>query len=391
MILWYLVKRMLNSKKRIIFLLLFFILFHNFAVMANIDVPDSDVIQFSGRLHFDLLYNNNKNKSLNKNSNGIKDLSNNLNSFYVSSIMFNTKFKLSPDSLIVLKLDSKPNSINVKELYLTYTFSDKVYFILGQTAVQSSLESIGYNYTIFNNYSLFSSSDLFASYTSGFILKYLDKNYGTYIGIYSNSIHDKPSGISKLTFIGRAYFNPIRNGDNVIHIGMNTYQENRNNKIDNFKDLYPFKQIQMVGVELAINYSIFNFQSEYRTSWIEPEKYQKKFGNLYNFYLEGTINLTGENMIYKEGTFNFLKVKNPIDKNGYGAFSMSFKFSETNINLKNNSHKINCGKYDEYITAFNWTPKDGIRFTLQYSKIDEDFVDKKNSYDFIQLKTRIFF
>lgn len=379
------------NKMRKVSVLVYTVFFYSFSAKANIDVPNSDFIQFSGRLHFDLLYNNNKNKTLNKNNNGIRDLSGSLSSFYISSLMFNTKFKLSPDSLVVLKLDSKPNSIAIKELYLIHTFSDKMYLTLGQTVVQSSLESIGYNYTIFNNYSLFCTCSLFATYTNGLILKYLDNRHGIYVGIYGNSIHDKPDEVSKFTFVVRGYFNPIRNGNNLIHIGANIYHEDRSNKTISNSDLFPFRQIQRIGAEFAINYSIFNFQSEYRTSQVEHEKYHKKFGNLYNFYVESSINFSGESMIYKEGMFNFIKVKNPINVGGYGAFSLSLKFSETNLNLKDDNDKINCGKYDEYIVAFNWTPKDGVRFTLQYSRVNEDFVDVKNSYDLLQLKTRMFF
>lgn len=380
----------INSKMKKVTVLACVITLHSFNTKANVDVPSSDFIQFSGRLHFDLLYNNNKG-GISNNNNGIKDLSSNLGSFYISSLMFNTKFKLSPDSLVVLKLDSKPNSIAIKELYLVHNFDDKMYLTIGQTVVQSSLESIGYNYTIFNNYSLFFGCDLFAIYTNGIILKYLDNKYGAYVGIFSNSIHDRPNEVSKFTFVGRGYFNPIRNGNNLVHIGANIYHENRNNKTESSNDLYPFKQIQRIGAEFAINYSMFNFQSEYRTSWVEPEKYHKKFGNLYNFYIEASVNLTGESMIYKEGMFNFIKVKNPVSMGGYGAFSLSLKFSETNLNLKDDNDKINCGKYDEYMVAFNWTPKDGVRFTLQYSRVNEDFVDAKNSYDLLQLKTRMFF
>ncbi len=379
------------NKMRKVSVLVYTVFFYSFSARANIDVPNSDFIQFSGRLHFDLLYNNNGNKTLNKNNNGIRDLSNTLSSFYISSLMFNTKFKLSPESLVVLKLDSKLNSIAIKELYLIHTFSDKMHLTLGQTVVQSSLESIGYNYTIFNNYSLFCTCSLFAAYTNGLILKYIDSRYGIYVGIYGNSIHDKPDEVSKFTFVGRSYFNPIRSGNNLIHIGANIYHENRSNKTASNSDSFPFKQIQRIGAEFAINYSIFNFQSEYRTSQVEPEKYHKKFSNLYNFYIESSVNLSGESMIYKEGMFNFIKVKNPVSTGGYGAFSLSLKFSETNLNLKDDNDKINCGKYDEYMVAFNWTPKDGVRFTLQYSRVNEDFVDAKNSYDLLQLKTRMFF
>lgn len=365
-----------------------YVIFYSSDVLANIDVPSSDIIQFSGRLHLDLLYNNNKDK--NNKINVLKTAKNDLSGFNISSAMFNTKFRIIDNSLVVLKMDVKPNSISVRELYFMYNLSNKIYFIFGQIGVQSSLESIGYNYTVFNNYSLFSSCDLFASYTNGLTFKYIDNKYGAYVGIYSNSIHDKPSEISKLTLVGRTYFNPIRSDNDLIHLGLNAYHENRKNKnTDKMDDL--FKQIQRIGAEFAINYSIFNFQSEYRTAWINFEKYQKSFSNLYNFYVECNINLTGESMIYKEGAFDFLKVKKSLNKDGYGAFSLSFKFSKTNMNLKNNVDSVNYGNYNEYMTALNWTPKDGFRFTLQYSRIAEDFVNSKNTYDLVQLKTRIFF
>ena len=379
---------MRNFKINIIFFT-FFTLIFCFKATANIDVPKSDIIQFSGRLHMDLLYNNNRDKTDKKNT--LKTLRDDLSGFYISSTMFNAKFNISKNALIVLKFDSKPNSILFKELYLIYILNEKSHIIFGQTGVQPSLENIGYNYTIFNNYSLFSSCDLFTSYSNGIALKYDDTRYGAYIGIYGNSIHDVPKNVSKITLMLRGYFNPIRSNNNLVHIGFNVYNEDRNNKYNNINDIYPFNKIQRVGLEAAINYYFLNVQSEYRTAWIIPEKYKITFNNLYNFYIESTINITGESMIYKEGMFNFIKVKKPLNKSGFGAFSISFKFSETNMNLKKYNYKINCGKFDEYMIAMNWSPVDGFRFTLQYSKIKENFVTNRNSYDLIQLKTRIFF
>ena len=93
---------MRNFKINIIFFT-FFTLIFRFKATANIDVPKSDIIQFSGRLHMDLLYNNNRDKTDKKNTQ--KTLRDDLSGFYISSAMFNascigTTPNFSPVSLI---------------------------------------------------------------------------------------------------------------------------------------------------------------------------------------------------------------------------------------------------------------------------------------------------
>lgn len=359
-------------------------------------------IRFSGRIHSDLIFNDNSKKGEDPYSLGL--LNQNYSNIQLSSVMLNVDVKLTNNTLIIAKMEGAKNGISMKEFYLKQDINNKLYFMFGQSAIPSSLEtSTSFNRIMLNTYSIFSSSKIFESYSNGIIGKYTSNNFGTFIGLYGNSINDDIKKIGKIIFISRLFANPCRNDNNLIHLGFNFYNENRKN----FKELEPgvnnssifsLKHIQRIGGELAINYNFFNFQSEYRIANLTPDKLFdgkiKQFNNIYNFYTELNLNLTGETLLYKEGAFNFFRVKNPINKGGYGAFGLSFRFSKTNINDKKNGFVLDYGKYNEYATALNWTPISHLRFTFQYTRMNENFESKNNTsskYNLFHLKMRYYF
>lgn len=358
-------------------------------------------VRFSGRIHSDLIFNDNNKNGEDPYNLGL--MNKNYNNIQLGSVMLNVDIKLSDNNLIIAKVEGAKNGISMKEFYLKYNINNKLYFMFGQSAIPSSLEaSTSFNRIMLNTYSIFSSSKLFESYSNGVISKYTSDYFGTFFGLYGNSINDDIKKIGKIIFITRLFANPYRNDNNLVHLGINFYNENRKNfkelepEVDN-SSVYSLRYIQRIGGEFAINYSFFNFQSEYKTANLTPDKLfdgkRKKFSNIYNFYTELNLNLTGETLLYKEGAFNFFRVKNPINKNGYGAFGLSFRFSKTNINDKKDGFILDYGKYEEYATAINWTPVSHLRFTFQYTRMNENLEYKNisNKYNLFHLKMRFYF
>lgn len=362
-----------------------------------------DNIKFSsitGRIHADAFYNDN----INSGSDPLELGSYNpkFSNFQISSAVLNSKLLLFPKMIIDLKLEVVTSGIPIKELFLKYDVRDDFSVLVGQSVVPSSLESsTSFSRTMLNTYSLFCTSKIFGLYSSGLTTKYIKDRFGIFNGIYGNSIHDKLADRARVIFITRLFALPHRNGDNLTLLGFNFYDENRwNAKItepghDN-SNVYSLKHIQRFGVELALNYNFFNLQSEYRIANLAPDKSfngnRKTFKYFYNFYTEMSFILTGETLMYKDGAFNFLNVLNPVNRGGYGAFALSFRYARTNLQSKEDNFVFDYGIYSEYAVALNWTPLGHLRFTLQYARMEESFRTKaSNGYDLFHLKMRFYF
>ena len=157
-----------------------------------------------------------------------------------------------------------------------------------------------------------------------------------------------------------------------------------------------------MAFEFAANHNWFNFQTEYMKGYITPSSklYQERF-NISNYYARVGFMLTGETIEYRHGSFGNVKVANPINEGGFGAFELSFRFANTDLQDIKSNKMFDYGKYEEYSASLSWIPMDFVKIVLQYSKIEEKFInpfaitvnnkDKNNDYNVVALKGKIFF
>lgn len=381
--------------------------------MDNMKILSSDNIKFNGKIYLEANKTNNKSDTydiLNGKRSGEK-----FDNIQLKSATFGFVKQLNQYSTFNFKLRTSFNSLKLDTAYLNFEWFPKLTVSLGQICIPLTLEgednSNGYSLIKPSRY--YTTGNLFVYNGLGAKIKYIGDGFGAFVGIYGNSFNDPIDSISKNIFSFRTYVNPYVYGDDVVHLGINyfnatsTYNKNRRvpGQQGNFLNLqYDLKQRENAGIEFAMNFGSFNFQSEYSRGFITPAavNFKKKF-DVYSYYAQLNFILTGETMEYSEGSFEKIKkVNNPTTEiGGFGAYELTFRFSRTDLQDRKSHIVFDYGKYNEYSVALNWMPVDFVKTILQYSRIEENYKDtytvmsnknrKNNDYNVFSLKTKIFF
>lgn len=368
-------------------------------------------IKFYGKLHLELLDSSNNGNTYGLLGGDVAE-KRYINS-QVTSLEFGGQKKLSEKSSFVFKIKSTQEYIKFTEVFLSYNIMPKLTIDFGQMSINLSLEdeNSSNGESLISDTRYYSTGGLFFTKGVGIKLKYEDTYGGFVSGVYGNSYTDKISETNRTTFNFRGYVNPYKEDNNVIHIGTSYF----NSAVDNSKEynkipdpskqnlLYTtLKQTESMAIEFAANYNWFNFQTEYMKGYVTPssKQYQEKF-NISNYYARVGFMLTGETIEYRHGSFGNVKVANPINEGGFGAFELSFRFANTDLQDIKSNKMFDYGKYEEYSASLSWIPMDFVKIVLQYSKIEEKFInpfaitannnDKNNNYNVVVLKGKIFF
>ncbi len=365
--------------------------------------------RFFGKLHFEFLNSNNKgNSSHILGESSSKETFNNLK---VKSLKFGVKQQLSPESSFNFILKWSNNNLKFDCVYLDYKLSPKITTSIGQVFIPLSMENenSGNSYQLTETTRYYNIGSFLFDNGLGLKIKYIDDSFGVFTGVYGNAYNDNIDKINKTMFNFKTYFNPYKNKNNIVHIGINylnsiaSYNKKRRipKKEDNNLE-YDFKQVEHINVDFALNFDWFNLQTEYTQSFLTPAAidYKKRF-NVSNYYIQTSFLLTGETIEYSEGAFGKVKVNNSVENGGFGAFETALRFAITNLQDKKSNKIFDYGKYKEFSIAFSWIPTDFLKTTLQYSRIKEHFIDdliieannnkKNNNYDLVSLKCKIFF
>lgn len=371
-------------------------------------------ISFFGRLHTELLDSNNDGNAFGLLGGNVAE-KRYLNS-QVTYLEFGARKKLSEKSNFVFEIKSTQEYIKIDTVFLDYKIFPKITLELGELAIPLSLEDMNNddNSSLNDQTRYFTTGNLFRNKAIGIKLNYSDTYGGITSGVYGNSYRDSISAENKFTFNFRGYVNPYKVENNLIHLGVSYY----NNVVDKSGTIvvpdsladfgtsqnlkYDIKQTENTSLELALNYEWFNLQSEYSQGFVRPSAsdYDEKF-KISNFYVKTNFLLTGETNVYKNGMFNNVKVLNPINEGGFGAFELSFRFAKTNLQDEQSNIIFDYGKYKEYSVAVNWLPVDFFKLILQYSRVEENFIspcaiaandnNNSNNYNVYSLKGKIFF
>ncbi len=141
------------------------------------------------------------------------------------------------------------------------------------------------------------------------------------------------------------------------------------------------------GAELALAYGPFSFQGEYQGS-----HYSRNGGALavaarsgaginatgstsldFNgFYVYGSWFLTGESRAeaynvkdLNGARFEGPKIKNPVNKGGWGAWELAARYSQVNLN----DGGIQGGRQEDITVGLNWYPVRGFRFMANWINV----------------------
>ena len=112
------------------------------------------------------------------------------------------------------------------------------------------------------------------------------------------------------------------------------------------------------------------------------------------YYVQGSYFLTGESRRYRQGVFTGIKVKNPLSRDGWGAWEVGLRYSSTELGAG-----IGGDTGEVFSAALNWYVNNNMMFKLNYVKTlcDNsgaetcDWGPDAGDPDYISFRTQVFF
>ena len=262
------------------------------------------------------------------------------------------------------------DGLSISDAYLAYNINDNSSITIGQQIYSNFMENEKHSNAIaVSTYSPY--LNWLPGYLIGVSYSYSNENFGFFSGIYGNAANetDKKENTSPLTIASRIYFSPINDGTTVIHIGADGmyryFHEDQKINDDDRKVMYHY------GFELAFQYNNILMENEFInlfTKYNNLAGMGNEFYSAFGFSNQLVIGLTGEKRKYVSGTFDFPEVINPINKNGYGAWEIAFKFARWNGKDTNDNFVDNIGTGYEITAGLNWFPINEVMILFNYSR-----------------------
>lgn len=217
-------------------------------------------------------------------------------------------------------------------------------------------------------------------------------------GIFGDAIKandDKQTTDDDSTYSVSARFSyaPINNEDALLHLGLSGshFGKDRNTKVGTAGNVSadPIDHKSYVDFEFAGKIKSVYFQSEYILNRVNYDNDAKGTGaiattgtkgNFDGFYFQTSWFLTGDQKQYRvqTGDFGTVKVKNPYDKGGIGAWELAARFSSLDQNDTYRGTNITLGKTQDFTVAINWYLDENTRLMLNYQK---STTDVRQAYD----------
>jgi len=146
------------------------------------------------------------------------------------------------------------------------------------------------------------------------------------------------------------------------------------------------------GVEAAGIFGPFYVAGE--AHWMHVTRDGFANPTFFGAYVDAGYFFTGESRGYKEGKFDRVKVKNPVDKGGWGSLGANLRFDYLDLN----DQEIVGGKQKAFEASLIWKPIDYVLFALNYAHIlyrDAAIVlpdgDRNYSVDVVGLRSQVDF
>jgi phosphate-selective porin OprO and OprP len=214
-----------------------------------------------------------------------------------------------------------------------------------------------------------------AQYTKGALLAQL--------GLFSDSIGDLNSiGDDNNSFSvdGRLVYAPMM-GSNQLHFGVSAHQRELNDAGSTvryrqrpaihttdvrFIDTGSISGVDSetgLGLEAAGIFGRFHLAGE--AYWQRVRRVTAGDPTFFGAYVEGGYFFTGETRGYKGGKFDRVKVKNPFEKGGWGAFGLNLRWDYLDLTDKG----IAGGTQNAFQASLNWKPTDYVLFGLNAGHI----------------------
>ena len=331
-----------------------------------------------GRVHLDLsMFDDDK-----------KDHSSNAN-FRRTRIGF--KGKLGDDLKYKSEFEFAGESINYRDVYLTYTGLDFADIKLG-----SQKPAFGMEQNTSSNYIMFMER---AAPTNAFTRQYEiganavggGDNWSLAAGVFNEDAGNKGTGEDEdITFDVRGSANilGLMNNDskNVLHLGLGVSHRRPTgtvsfsakpagdgDKIVNTGSISAVDTVNVYGLEAAAVFGPASFQGEYFRADVNRSNGNTD-ADFDGYYAQAGWILTGETRPYKgkKGNFGRLKPAKPFNlkEGGWGAWELLARYE--NLDLNDNSASINGGELDNVSVGLNWHLNDRVRLMANVVDVDTD-------------------
>lgn len=300
-------------------------------------------------------------------------------------IMKNTKYKA--------EIDFAEDAIEITDMYLQQKFGPAKVTI-GQFKSKNSLEELtSSRHVLFMERADF--TDVFG----------IDRQIGIGVdfggdnwtfGVAAQGEADDQSGQSgveneNLTYSARGTFAPIAEDEKSVHLGAHVRYETEqdqfdtdldsgwsavdgglNDSVDMIGAIATTNLIEsslMYGFEAAGVYGPFHLQGEYTRLDLSGDGFADE-PSFYGWYIQGSVFLTGESMTYKasKGVFDRVKVKNPVNEGGLGAWQLAVKYDYTNLD----DGSLDIGDAGTISAVVNWHLNNYTKMKLQYNYTDAE-------------------
>ncbi len=284
-----------------------------------------------------------------------------------------------------LELDFAGNQTNITDATMELALKP-VSVVIGQFKTPTSLEEqTSSRFTTFLERGSF--TDAFSlSRQVGIAANYNQDNVTFKAGVFQGNANGGSGTIQGRTYAGRVTFAPqIGNDDGFIHIGASAFhrknddgdltiryrQRPHHHLADRYvnTDQFPSDSDTFFGVELAGVMGPLSAQAEW--GWMKASGINGGMDAKFNGgYVDVSYIITGESRGYKGGTFDRIKVNNPVFGGGTGAWQVAARYDV--IDLTDTNAAIIGGKQTSYIFGVNWLLNNYSRIMANYSRSDID-------------------
>ncbi|PCI50111.1 MAG: hypothetical protein COB49_03995 [Alphaproteobacteria bacterium] len=300
------------------------------------------------------------------------------------------------------EVDFSGNDVTVKDAYLQWNLKT-VSLLVGQFKVPASLEEqTSSRYITFMERGAF--TDAFGlSRNIGIALGYAQDDITFKAGIFQGG-NGSDAHEEGRTYAARITYGP-KLGDVRIHVGASwfTRENDEGDDIIRYRQR-PFAHLAanryvntgsfaadkdtFFGLELAGIMGPFSAQAEY--SWIKADALDSSAGDasFSGGYVDLSYFITGESRGYKKGAMDRVKVKNPVNEGGMGAWQVAARYDT--IDLNDEEALIMGGKQDTIVLGVNWHLNNYTRFMANYSHSDiEDSPEAVTDVDTFGLRFQV--
>ncbi len=301
-------------------------------------------------------------------------------------IMGNTKYKFEVD------FGDGGGAIDVTDAYLQWkNVFENADITVGQFKTPNSLEEqTSSRYITFMERAQF--TDAFGlSRQGGIGIGTGGDNWTVNVGAFGSNLDNGNDELKEsLTLAGRVTFAPMLEDDVFIHVGgsfryrdiseeeetvryrqrphahISNVRYVSTGKIDADKDLF-------YGGEFATGWGPLAVQAEYARSKVNrPGDGMSDDPSFSGWYVDASYFLTGEKRNYEadDGQFKRVKVINPVNDGGWGAWQIAVRYDA--LNLNDEDAGVMGGEQSYFIAGINWHLNNYTRLMFNYARVDVD-------------------